>query len=44
MTIPNINDLDLSPALARAILISYTSIITGFIFVCIYNNATNSTG
>ena len=44
MTIPNINDLELSPSLARTILISYASVITGFIFVCIYNNATNSTG
>ena len=41
MSVPNINDLDLSPACAVAILISYASIFVGLFCVAIYN-ATNT--
>ncbi len=43
MSVPNINDLDISPQLARAILVSYGSILIGLLIVTLYNHTINTT-
>ena len=43
MSVPNINDLDISPQLARVILVSYGSIFIGLFIITLYNHTINTT-